>query len=103
MSSFQKLLPPTFQWNETINDFAQQVSATYDVVVHWRRSVFLVPYGCAGKEFVQELARLFCSYGEAGALESIAIKAVCNLLQPHPKTTNREIVTCLKLRLSLWT
>ena len=33
----------------------------------------LVPYGHSGKEFVQELARLFRSYGEAGALESTAI------------------------------
>ena len=74
--------PPLF---ETINDFAQQVSTTYDVVVHWRRNVFLVPYGCAGKEFVQELARLFRSYGEAGALESIAIKAVCTSLTTSPE------------------
>ena len=68
----------------------------------------MVPYGRAGKEFVQELARFFRSYGEVGALESIAIKAallMCAipLQKPHPKTTNREIVACLQRRLSLRT
>ena len=79
LPSFEKLLSPSFQWNETINgiDLAQQVSVAYDVVVHWRCNLFLVPYGCGGKEFVQELARLFHSYGEAGALESIAIIKLC--------------------------
>ena len=33
----------------------------------------------------------------------LLLKLCALLLQPHPKTTNREIVTCLKLRLSLWT
>ena len=84
LPSFEKLLPPSFQWNETINgiDFAQQVSVTYDVVVHWRHNLFLVPYGRAGKEFVQELANFFRSYGEASVLESIAITETLIYRQP---------------------
>ena len=42
LPSFEMLLPPSFQWNDIINgfNFAQQVSAAYDVVVHWRHNLF---------------------------------------------------------------
>ena len=31
----------------------------YDEVVHWKKNVFVVFFGRVGKEFVQELSRLF--------------------------------------------
>ena len=75
--------------------------------MHWQRNLFRVPYGRVGGDFVQELAKLFHSYGEAGALEAIALKAamlMCALLlqKPHSRTSNRDLVSCLQRRLSLW-
>ena len=75
--------------------------------MHWQRNLFRVPYGRVGGDFVQELAKLFHSYGEAGALEAIALKAamlMCALLlqKPHSRTSNHDLVSCLQRRLSLW-
>ena len=39
----------------------ESVSASYDEVVHWKRNIFPVPSGKAGKVFVNELAWLFRS------------------------------------------
>ena len=57
-------------------DFAQAISAAY--TVHWCRNLFLVPSGKAGRDFkfVTQLARIFQSYAEGSALESVALKAV---------------------------
>ena len=70
----------------------------YDVVVHWRRSIFLVPSGKAGKAFVRELARLYQAYADASALECIALKACsiiqCLLLQkPHAKSKTKKTLS----------
>ena len=86
----------TFSWGDVNGpDFRQAINAAYAEVTHWRRNVFLVPSGEAGKEFVLELARLFRTYAESSALESIALTAAMVLptllLQklmsnPKPKT-----------------
>ena len=34
------------------------MSDIYDDVVHWKRNIFLIPSGSAGKEFASELAWL---------------------------------------------
>jgi len=67
----------------------------------------LVPYGHVGRDFIHELAQLFLSYGEAGALEGIAIKAamlMCALLlqKPHSQLSSYDLSKCLQWRLSLW-
>ena len=58
---FSVMPPPAFLWNGTIegSDFVDRVNFAYDEVVHWKRNLFVVPFGKAGKEFVQELTRLF--------------------------------------------
>ena len=109
LPSFSEMPPPSFLWNGTIegSDFVDRVTAAYDEVVHWRRNLFVVPFGKVGKEFVQELARLFRSYGEKSALECIALKAAmlcCTLLlqKPHPTASSKDFINCLQRRLSLW-
>ena len=90
------LSAPSFLWGDVEGiDFVQRISLAYDVVVHWRRNLFLAPFGRVGKAFVQELARLFSAYVEGGALECIAIKAamvMCSLLlqRPHRSAGSRD-------------
>jgi len=65
------------------------------------------PFGKVGKEFVEELAHLFRSYGERSALECIALKAAmlcCALLlqKPHPNASSRDFINCLQRQLHLW-
>ena len=50
------------------------LDTTYDEVVHWRRSCFLVPFGKAGRDFVSELSRLYLAYGSASTLKAVSLK-----------------------------
>ena len=108
LPSYCDLSAPSFMWGDVEGiDFVQQISSAYDVIVHWRRNLFLVPFGIVGKAFVQELARLFTAYGEGGALECIAIKAamvMCSLLlqKPHRSAKTRDFIASLERRLDLW-
>ena len=56
--------------------FCSTVSAAYNEVVHWKRNLFSAPHGKAGTAFVDELSKLYRSYGEGSATESIALSEV---------------------------
>ena len=97
-----------FSWgNVSGPDFCSSIEAAYDEIVHWRRNLFSVPTGRAGKLFVQELARLWRAYASASALERVALRAsmvMCTLLlqKPHEKSKSRDHVSCLERRLQTW-
>ena len=74
-------------------------------MVRWKRNLFEVPYGNLGRDFVSELARLFCEYANSSALEVVAIKAAVTMpsllsQRPHNKSKEKESTACLKRRLS---
>ena len=53
--------------------FTSLIHSCYDEVVHWRMNILS---GKAGTSFVRELARLYKSYADSSALESVALYAV---------------------------
>ena len=108
LPSFTPACDPNSQWgNLTGDEFSHAISAAYFEAVHWKRNIFLVPSGAEGKEFVQELARIFGAYAERSALESFAMTAAMTmplllLQKPHGKSTTRDHVACLRRRLLAW-
>ena len=108
LPSFTPISTPDFRWGDVDGKaFADTINRCYEVIVHWRRNLFKVPSGKAGKAFVQELARMFRAYADASALESIAMKAAmvmpALLLQkPHPKSKAKDHVLHLERRLQQW-
>ena len=81
--------------------FIQSINTAYAEVVHWKRNIFYVPSGKAGKAFANELARLFRSYADSSALECIALKAAMILppfllQKPTPKSKARDHTVCFR-------
>ncbi len=77
LPNYDPMAEPQFIWGDIDPEsFTQQLNKTYSEVVHWKRNIFSVPSGKAGKSFVSELSRLFRSYA---ALESVALKAVTTM------------------------
>ena len=73
----------------------------------WKKNIFSVPYGSAGKPFVSELSKHYRAYAEGSALECIAIKAVTVMLllllqKPCPNSKPRDHRVCLERRLKTW-
>ena len=87
--------------------FQEAIKKAYNQVVHWRRNIFKIPSGKAGKMVVKELTRLFESYADATTLESVAITAAMVLpslilQKPHRSSKTKEHVTCIERRMKLW-
>ena len=97
-----------FRWgSRSGEEFAHAVHCAYTEIVHWRRNIFLVPSGKAGKQFIKELTSLLNAYAQGSALESIALEAAmttCTLLlqKPHPTSKARDHVNTLERRLRAW-
>ena len=58
---YPQMSSPNFMWDEIDGEtFIHITDCCYTETVQWRRSLFKIPSGKAGKAFVQELNRLFC-------------------------------------------
>ena len=92
LPDFAKVTDPNFTWGNTQGtEMIQLINEAYDVVVQWKRNIFLVPSGKVGKAFVSEITRLVRGYAKATALEGIALKAVVVMLvlllqKPHARS-----------------
>ena len=108
LPAFQPASALQFTWGSLEGeDFAQVLSAAYAEVVHWRRNIFCVPSGSAGKAFVLEVSRLIRAFCEGSAPETVAVKAIMVLphvvlQKPHPSSPAKEHHACLERRLAAW-
>ena len=96
-----------FKWGE-IEGIAlcQVIQESYKQIVHWKRNLFKVLLGQAGKS-LRELTRMFQSCADASALESVTLQAVmvmpALLLQKsHSKSKVKEHSVLLDCRLKQW-
>ena len=55
--------------------FIRDVNQAFDVIAKWRKNVFRLPSGSAGKHFTQAKAEMYAAYGEKSPMECIALKA----------------------------
>ena len=105
LPEFSKSAEPNFQWgNLDGEDFVHATLSAYAEVVHWRRNLFLVPYGKIGKMFVKELAHLFLAFAQGSAMERIAIHAAMLaytllLQKPHQASKCKEHAKALERRI----
>ena len=99
---------PDFQWGSLDGkSFCNAINEAYNDVIHWKRNIFLLPSGAAGKSFIQEIIFLLEAFSKASALESIALKAsfvmqILLLQKPSQKSKSRDHVIHLNRRLELW-
>ena len=85
---------PNFTWGDFEGPvFCSKVKEVYNEVIHWRRNLFQIPSGSAGKSFVAELAHLYLAYADGSCLENVAL-AACSiapiLLLQKPSHTSKS-------------
>ena len=61
--------------NISHNSFCDTVNGVYDEIVHFRRIIFNVPSGRAGKAFIEELTFWIKQFNSISNLNSVALKA----------------------------
>lgn len=95
-----------FYWGEG-SVFTQQIDVCYEKIVFWRRNLFMLPNGAAGKKFIREITRLLNAWVEKSPLRVITMKAIhimpALLLQkPSKNSKSKDHLKALERRLELW-
>ena len=99
---------PFFKWGEHDGKtFIKDVDFAYEITSKWRKNVFKLPSGQAGKSFTRALSHLYENFANRGPLEGISFKAAAImapllLQQPANKSSYRENSAHLSRRMSLW-
>ena len=88
-------------------EIAVQVNSAYDLVMTWRRNLFQVPTGKAGRLFIEELTKTIVNFTSSTALEEVAltmtmIMPALLLQKPSRKSKTKEHVAYLDKRLKWW-
>ena len=83
------------------------LSTMYDAIVYWRRNLFTLPSGAAGKLFIKESTRLINAWSMKSVLRPVAMKLLmimpALLLQKiTPKSKAKDHTEALKRRMGLW-
>ena len=63
-------------WNANSDVMKNKFDEVYNKVVHWRKSLFLLPSGSTGKRFIEEMTRLVNSWTFRSEQDTIAMKVL---------------------------
>ena len=80
----------------------------YEEIVFWRKTLFRLPSGAAGKSFVKEKTKLIEIFNENKqpvseiALKMVMIMPAVLMLKPSRQSTAKQHTEYLKKRLDLW-
>ena len=88
-------------------EFKENVTFIYEKIVYWKKNLFLLPTGKAGKLFIDELTKLFNAWIDDSPLKNIAMKAVMImptlLLQKSSKESKSKYhLKALERRMERW-
>ena len=87
--------------------FCEERNDIYNEVVHFRRNIFNLPSGRAGKHFIEELTFWLKQFNSNSDLNSVALKAFMVLpsvilQKPSATSKSKEHSVAIERRLALW-
>ena len=106
--SRNELPPSTFLWNKVDgNTFTNDLNQAYDRIVFWKKNMFLLPTGAAGKKFIAELTRLMYAWVNDTPMKNIALKAIhvmpaLILQKPSKRSKAKDHLKAVERRIQLW-
>ena len=95
--------------NKSFEEVVEKVTTIYEEVVFWKKSIFKLPSGAVGKDFIKEATKLISIWNEEKqplsniALKMVMIMPALLLLKPTYKSTAKQHVEYLRKRLKHWT
>ena len=96
------------KWGNLSGDaLVRKLNETYDTVKQWKRNIFKLPSGAAGKAFLRELTNIVNHFNTPTPLEPVAMKLImifCPLMLQKPFRTSktRDHTQHLAENLKMW-
>ena len=79
----------------------------YDIIVYWKKNLFMLPSGRAGKDYIGEITRLLNAWIQDSAMKDITFKAIMVmpsliLQKPSRNSKAKYYSEVLRRRMILW-
>ena len=86
--------------------FERNLSLAYEKIVYWKKNLFLLPSGDAGKSFIDEMSLLMNEWIRESPLKEIPFKAIMVmpgllLQKPSRKSKSKDHMTSLENQMKL--
>ena len=97
-----------FKWGSFDGkSFTKKMNLCYEQIVYWKKNLFLLPKGAAGKQYIREITRLINAWVEDSPLKPVSMKAImvmpALLLQkPNKKSKSKDHKMALERRMQQW-
>ena len=96
-------VPNTNYNNITPEEFVSSINKVYEEMMSWKKNLFLLPSGIAGRNFIKLLSEWLGNYNNTTTFQGIALKVVSvlpNLLlqKPTPKSKTKDNSSSYPLR-----
>ena len=93
--------------NISYESFCDAINGVFNEIVHFRRNIFNIPSGRAGKAFIEELTFWTMQFNSNSDLNSVALKAfmvlpTLILQKPSAISKSKEHSVAIDRRLNLW-
>ena len=93
-----------FSWNLVTE---KDSNNAYEKTVHWKKNLFMLPSGAAGKRYVEEVTRLMKLWIQDTPLKSISLKAIHVMpallpQKPSKSSKAKDHLQALTRRITLW-
>ena len=94
-------------WNDDSDVMKNKFDNGYNTVLHWRKSLFLLPSGSTDKRFIEEMTRLinswiFRSEQDTTAMKTLMVLPTLLLQKTSFTSKSKDNVETLKRRLNQW-
>ena len=85
----------------------KNLNVIYDIIVYWKKNLFMLPTGRAGKDYIDEITRLLNAWIQDSAMKHITFKAIMVtpsliLQKPSRNSKVKDHSEALRRRLILW-
>ena len=108
LPSFEFARDGLFTWGESsCKDLKLEIHEAYEKVVYWRKNLFKLPSGAAGKKVISNMTDLVNQWTMKGPMEAFALEAFfvlppLLLQKPHAKSKTKDHIKILTSRLAKW-
>ena len=108
VTGLQTTSDESLRWGKvSLTEFEEQLISCYKEIVKWKKNLFMLPSGRAGKEFLTEMKRLVDLFINITSFNHVALNALMVfgpllLQKPSRSSKSSDHVKYLSKRLTLW-
>ena len=82
--------------------FEKNLNVIYDIIVHWKKNLFMLPTGRAGKDYIDEITRLLNVWIQDARIQAIMVMSSLILQKPSRNSKAKDHSEAIRRKMILW-